>query len=106
MHGYRRIEKTCSLHSIMSTNNFNSTLKTREYSCVCNSCIDEDYQECINQARGYTGAWISVPLDVTDTFDKYDKNFDHIPLICNDYNHISRLIKVGKYHNYLTQLAN
>ena len=46
----------------------------------------------------YIGAWISIPLDVTDTFDKDDENFDDIPLISDDYNHISRLVKVGKYH--------
>ena len=39
---------------------------------------DEDYKECINQAHGYTGAWISVPLDVTNTFDKDDENFDDV----------------------------
>lgn len=98
MHGCKRIEKTRSLHSVMSTDNCNWTLKTREYSCFCDSCIDEDYEECINQTRGYTGAWISVPLDVTDTFDKDDKFFDDIPLISNDYNHISGLVKVGEYH--------
>ena len=74
MHGYKRIEKTRSLHSVMSIDNCNWTLKTRECSCFCDSCIDEDYEECINQTHGYTGAWISVPLDVTDTFDKEDEN--------------------------------
>ena len=78
----------------------------RDYSCFCDSCIDEDYQECINQTCGRIGAWISVPLDVTDTFDKDDENFDDIPLISDDYNHISGLVKVGKYDKYLTQLAN
>ena len=73
-------------------------MKTREYSYFCDSCIDEDYEECISQTCGYTGAWISIPLDVTDTFDKDDENFDDIPLISDDYNHISRLVKVGKYH--------
>ena len=107
MHGCKKVEKTRSLHSVMSTNNRNWTLKTREYSCFYESCIDEDYQECINQTHGYTGAWISIPLDVTDTFDKdEDGNLDDIPLISDDYNHISRLVKVGKYHMYLTQLAN
>ena len=98
MHGCERIEKTHSLHSIISTDNCNWTLKTREYSFFCDSCIDEDYQECINQTRGYTGAWISVPLDVTDTFDKDDEIFNDIPLISDDYNHISRLVKVDEYH--------
>ena len=39
-----------------------------------------------------------VPLDVAEIFEKDDENFDDIPLISNDYNHISRLVKVGKYH--------
>ena len=73
-------------------------MKTREYSCFCDSCIHEDYQECIDQTHGYTGAWISIQLDVTDTFDKDDENFDDIPLIFDDYNHIFGLVKVGKYH--------
>ena len=64
MHGCKRIEKTHSLHSVMSTDKCNWTLKTREYSCFRDSCIDEDYQECINQTRGYTSAWISIPPDV------------------------------------------
>ena len=73
-------------------------MKTREYSCFCDSCIDETHEECINQTHGYKGAWISVPLDVIDTFDKGDEIFDDIPLISNNYNHISRLVKVGWYH--------
>ena len=55
-------------------------------------------KKCINQTRGYTGAWILVPLDVTDTFDKDEKNFDDIRLIFDDYDHMSGLVKVGKYH--------
>ena len=51
-----------------------------------------------SQTHGYTDAWISVPLDVTDTFDKDDKFFDDIPLISDDYNHIYGLVKVGEYH--------
>ena len=103
MHGCKRIEKTRSLHLVMSIDNHNWTLKTREYSYFCDSCIDEDYQECINKTHGYMGAWILVPLDVIDTFDKdEDENFDDIPLIFDDYNHISGLVKVGKYHKYLT----
>ena len=99
MHGCKRIENTRSLHLVMSTDNCNWTLKTREYSCCCDSCIDEDYQECINQTHGYIGAWILVPLDVTDTFDKdEDQKFDNIPLISNDYNHTSGLVIVGRYH--------
>ena len=99
MHGCKRIEKEHSLHLVMSTDNHNWTLKTREYSCFCDNCIDEDYQQCINKKCGYTSAWILVPLDVTHTFDKdEDENFDDILLISNDYNHISRLVKVGKYH--------
>ena len=80
MHGCKRIEKICSLHLVMSTHNCSWTLKTREYSCFCDSCIDEDYQECINQTHGYTGAWILVSLHVTNTFDKDDENFDDILL--------------------------
>ena len=98
MHACERIEKTRSLHSFMSIDNCNWTSKTTEYSCFCDNYIDEDYQECINQTRGYTSAWILVPLDVTDTFDKDDEKFDDIPLIYNDYNHICGLVKVGKYH--------
>ena len=98
MHGCKRIEKIRSLHSVTSIDNCNWTLKTREYSHFCDNCIDEDYQECINQTHGYTGAWILVPLDVTDTFDKENENFDDIPLISDDYNHISGLVKVGEYH--------
>ena len=72
MHGCKRIEKTRSLHLVMNIDNCNWTFKTREYSCICDSCIDEDYEECINQTRGYTSAWILVPLYVIDTFDKDD----------------------------------
>ena len=79
MHGCKRIEKAHSLNSFMSIDNHKWTLKIREYSCFCGSCIDKDYQECINQTHGYTGAWISVPLDVTNTVDTDDNFFDYIP---------------------------
>ena len=38
-------------------------------------------------------------FNVTNTIDKNeDENFDDIPLISYDYNHIFELVKVGKYH--------
>ena len=99
MHGCKRIEKTRSLHSVMSTDHRNWTLYTRDYSCFCYDCIAENYNRCINQDRGYVGLWTLVPLDVTDTANgDEDENFDDIPLISTDYNHISGLVRIGKFN--------
>ena len=38
-----------------------------------------------------------MPLDVINMNDSKDKNYDDIPLISSDYDHISRLIGVGMY---------
>ena len=38
-----------------------------------------------------------MPLDVINTNEVEDENYDDIPLISSDYDHISRLIKVGMY---------
>ena len=38
-----------------------------------------------------------MPLDVTNTPNgDEDENFDDIPLISTDYNHISGLVRIGK----------
>ena len=101
MHACKRVEKTRSLHSVMSTNSNVWSLYTREYSCFCPNCIDEDYGGCINQERGYVGEWTLVPLDVINTNEFEDENYDDIPLISSDYNHISGLIRVGMYELYI-----
>lgn len=96
IHGCKRVEKTRSLHSVMSTDSNVWSLYTRDYSCFCYDCISENYGECINQKCGYVGEWNLVPLDVTNTNDEVeDENFDDIPLISTDYDHISGLIKIG-----------
>ena len=98
MHGCNMIEKTQSLYLVMSTNCRNWMLNTRDYSCFCCHCIANNYEECINQDHGYVGTWNLVPLVVTDTFDRdEDENFDDVPLISTDYDHISGLVKIGKY---------
>ena len=43
------------------------------------------------------GEWTLVTLDVINMNDSEDKNYDDIPLISSDYDHISRLISVGMY---------
>ena len=102
MHGCKRIEKTRSLHSVMSTNHQNWTLYMRDYSCFFFYCIDENHFECINQNCGYVGSWSLVPLVVTNIGNDSDEdeNFDDIPLISLDYNHISRLVRIGKYFQF------
>ena len=101
MHGCKRIEKTRSLHSVMSTNHRNWTLYTRDYSCFCYNCIAENYNRCINQDRGYVGLWTLVPLVVIDIVNKdEDGKFDDIPLISSNYIHISGLVRIGKF-NYV-----
>ena len=73
-------------------------LNTRDYSCFYCHYIANNYEECINQDHGYVGAWNLVPLVVTDTFDRdEDENFDDVPLISTDYDHISGLVKISKY---------
>ena len=101
MHACKRVEKTQSLHLVMSTNSNVWSLYAREYSCFCLDCIDEDYDGCINQERGYVGEWNLVPLDVINTNEFEDENYDDIPLISSDYNHISGLTRVGMYELYI-----
>ena len=40
-----------------------------------------------------------MPLEVSNTANgDEDENFDDIPLISTDYNHISRLVRIGKFN--------
>ena len=73
------------------------SLYTREYLCVYLDYIDENYDGFINQERGYVGEWTLVPLDVINMNEFEDENYDDIPLISSDYDHISGLIRVGMY---------
>ena len=73
------------------------SLYTREHSCFCLDYIDENYDGCINQEHGYVGEWTLVPLDVINTNEFEDENYDDIPLISSDYDHILGLIRVGMY---------
>ena len=97
MHAFKRLEKTQSLHSVMSIDSNVWSLYTREYSCFCLDCIDENYDGCINQECGYTSEWTLVPLDVINMNEFEDENHDDIPLISRDYDHILGLIRVGMY---------
>ena len=99
MHGSKSLEKTRSLHFVTSINHHNWTLYTRDYSCFFYYCIVENYNRCINQDHGYVGLWTLVPLVVTDTTNgDEDENIDDIPLISTDYNHISGLVRIGKFN--------
>lgn len=102
MHGCKSVERTRSLHCVMSTDNRPWTLYTRDYSCFCSECIFENYVDCKNQELGYVSEWKMVPLDVFDTYEdsNEDENFEDIPLISGDYDHISGLIKKGTYMTY------
>lgn len=102
MHGCKSVERTRSLHCVMSTDNRPWTLYTRDYSCFCSDCILENYVDCKNQELGYVSEWKMVPLDVSDTYEdsNEDENFEDIPLISGDYDHISGLIKKGTYMTY------
>ena len=47
------------------------------------------------------GEWTLVPLDVINTNEFEDENYDDIPLISSDYNNISGLIRVCMYELYI-----
>lgn len=81
----------------MSTDSNVWSLYTRKYSCFFPSCIDENYDDFINQERGYVSEQTLVPLDVINMNEFENENYDDIPLISSDSDHISRLTKDGMY---------